>query len=143
MVTTLILTGVFTAITFASMIYMSAAHWSIKSAALILFLLIGAFSFNVFVDMLGAPIPARPQGEHAYIWHTITPEPAIVIWTINAKRGYRLYKYEYTREEAAKLEELRKSAMEGRPQELVHFGDPTDGDDLQILSIPNRNYTKQ
>jgi len=141
MVTALILTGVITALTIAFMMYASRAHYIVKLSALLGFLLIGMFAFNVYVEQLGAPIPSRPEGEHGYVWHVITPESKIIIWTTSEK-GNRIYIYDYDRDEAAKLEEQRLGVMDGRPGQIMIFGERSDGDQLAPITVPNQNLLK-
>jgi len=130
MVILLVFTIFFT-ILLAFMIYTSDAHWTIKALALAVFLVFDVIAFENYREMLGAPIQARPDGEFAYVWHTITEEPEIVVWLFDRERGYRLYQYEYTRDDAEELEKMRQRAAEGNgDQQFLRYSDPA-GEGLQ------------
>lgn len=139
MVNLLLLSGILTSLAISFMVYMSNAHWSIKACALLLFLSIGTLSYTIFIESLGQPIQSRPVGEHNYIWHVITETQKIVIWTSSKDRGYRLYTYDYNREAAAKLEEMRQATKDGEGKQMLEFDD--DGEVHKII-IPNQNFIK-
>lgn len=122
---------IFFTIVLAFMIYTSNAHWTVKAIALAAFLLFDVMAYENYVEMLGAPIPARPEGGFGYVWHTIAESQEIVVWVLDEHRGYRLYKYDYNREDAQKLEEMRQKSLEGEGEGVfMMFGDPA-GEGLQ------------
>jgi hypothetical protein len=108
MITTVWILGIFVALLLTLLIYTSKSHWVIKSLALIVFLVSGMLVYETYVRYLGAPIQMRPVGEHVYIHHIITSTPTIIIWTNKADVGFRLYEYEFNREDAAKLHESQE-----------------------------------
>ena len=144
MVNIIIILGITVAVFCAFAIYDSHTRSIFKAAILALVLVLGTLLYGQYILMMGKPIPARPVGEHAYIWHKIDGDMNILLWTYDREQGDRLYIFPYEREDAVKLEEMRQGAIDGNEQQYMVI-DPDGSEGIQIYEgwdIPNQNFVK-
>jgi hypothetical protein len=144
MITLMLIIGFAIAITVAFLVYWSNAHWSIKVSVLVALLLTGVMAYENYVNSLGTPILAKPDGQVGYVYHIIGGDPAVItLWAFDTEFRHKLYQYPFTREDAKQLEEAKNRSEQGPPQQLDYEStDGVGGPGLSDFPIPDENFVK-
>ena len=117
------------------------------SNASFIFKLVGLPTMSVFLIGLvylliikaGAPIEQFPKDDWNYVHHEIMDGgDNIYIWANYTKKGNRLYKIEYDRETAKKLQQAKNKSQGGTPQSGA-FTPSSNSNDYPNLFIADRS----
>ena len=132
---------------FAAVLCIYLAVLMYYSNASFIFKLVGLPTMSVFLIGLvylliikaGAPIEQFPKDNWNYVHHEIMDGgDNIYIWAHYTERGNRLYKIEYDRETAKKLQEAKNKSQSGTPQSGA-FKPSNNSNDYPNLFIADRS----